>query len=249
MGLEGETTDALLGGIRADGTAAERPRGWAAVVAPALSYRSVQRLNASTVLIDVAAPAYAIEAPEQISVVVPRAALASADANLTVYPELAIRPPPGTLELAGSLCNATERVVARCEASRYTSYSAVAGGAPPNCRDGGGEALVESVCVAQDVWLQGGTAWVVRPWKPINTSIDTFYNPTHYNSTLEMRLRNETWRGATRGGPRPPRASTRRGSFCSTSSRSRASPAASTRSSRPSSSRACCSGSTTRRCG
>ena len=103
MGLEGETTDALLGGIRADGTAAERPRGWAAVVAPALSYRSVQRLNASTVLIDVAAPARAIEAPEQISVVVPRAALASADANLTVYPELAIRPTPGTLELAGSL--------------------------------------------------------------------------------------------------------------------------------------------------
>ena len=82
--------------------------GWNAVVQPTLTARSLRRVDARRLEISVRAVDYDITAPETLTIVVPKAALLSQQANVTVLPHLVVYPTPGALRLGGTLCqNAT----------------------------------------------------------------------------------------------------------------------------------------------
>ena len=69
---------------------------------------AVRRVDARRLEISVRAAGYDITAPETLTIVVPKAALLSQQANVTVLPHLVVYPTPGALRLGGTLCqNAT----------------------------------------------------------------------------------------------------------------------------------------------
>ena len=100
-----EATARLLEGIK---SLQDEAGGWNAVVQPTLTARSLRRVDARRLEISVRAAGYDITAPETLTIVVPRAALLSQQANVTVLPHLVVYPTPGALRLGGTLCqNAT----------------------------------------------------------------------------------------------------------------------------------------------
>ena len=185
IGHAGEATEALLEGIRASGT---EPTGWTAIVTPQLAsnafgrYSNVWRLNDTTIRLDVRAPAYEITAPEMLSFVIPSIALASKDANCTVYPSLSIASTPGALTFAGGLCNVTMRTVPTCEVSRFFPARRMGESCNLTLSD-------ERVCLSRDTWVRTGLAssapWSSREGNEINTG--------YFNATLELRLSNDSF--------------------------------------------------------
>ena len=100
-----EATARLLEGIK---SLQDEAGGWNAVVQPTLTARSLRRVDARRLEISVRAAGYDITAPETLTIVVPKAALLSQQANVTVLPHLVVYPTPGALRLGGTLCqNAT----------------------------------------------------------------------------------------------------------------------------------------------
>ena len=100
-----EATARLLEGIK---SLQDEAGGWNAVVQPTLTARSLRRVDARRLEISVRAAGYDITAPETLTIVVPKAALLSQQAHVTVLPHLVVYPTPGALRLGGTLCqNAT----------------------------------------------------------------------------------------------------------------------------------------------
>ena len=98
VGQDNAISEAMLRALSSTGSEAG---GWNAVVQPTLTARSLRRVDARRLEISVRAAGYDITAPETLTIVVPKAALLSQQANVTVLPHLVVYPTPGALRLGG----------------------------------------------------------------------------------------------------------------------------------------------------
>jgi hypothetical protein len=97
----------IIAGIRSD---SDGPAGWNAIVQPALTLSSVERLSATEVVVSIpAAPAFSIDSPETVRVSLAPGLLASQE-RIDALPILRIAALGGSARLHGALAEGTDEM-------------------------------------------------------------------------------------------------------------------------------------------